>query len=517
MDAHKIVWRSLPLLVVIFFSVYPAVAQSFPLLTFNETVSGQVRVGQPQTWQFVARTGAMLSVYVQALDPMLDPIVTLFGTNGEILLVNDDVRPGSLKDALLEGFSIPRNGTYSLTVSSFNNSVGTYELTLLTGFAEMRVKEDFSNNPVWQTLLENTGSPLLEIDTITGAMQIDLVGVNQSGIVTVGAPTASVFQDFYTTVDVDMTGRNGWRAGLAIRHVDEQNYYLYSLDSNGLWSFTVYENGAARVLYDQGSHPAITQRYQFSLGVLANTNKFEFFYNGQQIGAVLDDTILEGGRIGFMATTLNIPESSISAQFDNYAVTQPLILDNEPIFPQAFMVLDGNSSVQELQRRRLIPGSGVMVLDGQTGSVRDDRAGVWRIPLDDREIRNFVFSTVLSWSSLSNDVTGCGIALRVTEAEGARYELAFVTSDGAYGLQHREPDAFSTDGVYGETLPPGYGDYHLLIVGLEDMLHLYIDGTYRGTLMQPARAGTLNETVINHTAGRTICNFEQIWLWQITQ
>lgn len=517
MDAHKIVWRFLPLLVVVVVYLNPAVAQSFPLLTPNATVSGQIRAGQPQTWQFVARTGAMLSVYVQAVDPTLDPIVTLLGTNGEILLTNDDMRPSLLNDALLEGFSIPRNGTYSLVVSSFNNSDGAYELTLLTGFADLQVNEDFSNNPVWQTLLENTGTPLLEIDTVTGAMQIELVGVNQSGIVTVGAPAESVFQDFYTTVDVDMTGRNGWRAGLAIRHMDEQNYYLYSLDSNGLWSFTVYDDGIPRVLYDQGRHPAITLRYQFSLGILANGSTFEFFYDGQYIGTIQDDTLSAGGRIGFMATTLNIPESSVLAQFDNYAVTQPLLIDDEPIFPQNFMLLDANSSVQELQRRRLIPDSGTMLLDGQNGSIRDDRPGVWRIPLTDREIRNFVFSSVISWSSLSDDVTGCGIAVRVAEDAGARYELAFIMSDGAYGLQHREPDAFSEGGVYSEALAPGYGDYHLLVIGLEDKLHLYIDGIYRGTLMQPAQAGTLNEAVVNHHTGRTICNFEQIWLWEITE
>lgn len=516
MDAYKIARIGCCLLLVILFYGYPAAAQSPQLLTFNTPVEGQIRNGQTQTWQFVARAGAMLSVYVQAVDASLDPVITLVGMSGEVLLTNDDMIPGSETNALIEGFTVPRNGTYNLRVSGFNMTEGAYQLTLFTGYADLRVLEDFSDNPVWQTLLENTGSPLLEIDTSPGTMTIDLQGINQSGIVTVGAPAESIFQDFYTTVDVNITGRSGWGAGLTVRHIDEQNYYLYSVDSNGLWSFTVYRNGTPRILYDQGRHPAITQRSQFSLGILVYDSLFEFFYDGQYIGTVIDNTLSDGGRIGFMATTVNLPDSIVNAQFDNYAVTVPLVVDDTAIFPQEFMFLDGNTSVQELRRRQFIPADGTMLIPSQNGSIRDDRAGVWRITLSDRVVRNFVFSAVISWTSLSEDISGCGIALRVNENEGTRYELAFVTSDGAYGLQHREPDAFSSGGVYGETLPLGYGPYHLLVVGLEDQMHYYIDGSYMGTLRQQATEGTLSEAVINHSTGRTICNFEQIWLWQIT-
>jgi hypothetical protein len=488
-------------------------AQSTPFLKMNAYTEGQIQAGTPQRWQFVARQGAMLSFYVRAVDDTLDPVITIETLDDELLISNDDAAYGITSDALIEGFSPPRNGTYALTISSFGEKdTGAYQLVMLPGYANMLTSEDFGNNPLWMTLLENTGSPLMNVDTADGTMLLAMEGASQSGIVTVG-DEAAVYQEGYVYVDVEIAAVRGWEAGLVLRHQDEDNYYVFKVNSSAQYRFEAVIAGEPVVMSDWTRHPAVDGRQEFSLGALLNGTTIEVFVDGEVIEAFPNLTQPQPGRVGFYAGTPDLFNASIEAHFDNYVITTPLELDNKPVFPAHVVVGTADDMLRDLQRRRLVPLTGAMVAKGQAVRVQDTAAGISRIRFTEGEYTNFVVGANVGWVQDKTGVGGCGIALREDGSDGAnQYDFAFIGSDGRYGLQHREPDEFLPGGIYGEDLKPN-NLYHMLLVVLDDSAHLFIDGVYYGTLEQATTTGSVSMAVVNFDPLRTVCSFQNAWLW----
>jgi hypothetical protein len=515
-DAAKMM-RLVCVLLLMGMLVSSVFSQSEPdFIEFYTPVIGTLQPDEVQTFRFVALSGSMISFSVDALDDTLDPVLTIANSERD-LMTNDD---GTSNDttARIEAFTVPRNGTYLIKVSGFGDkNQGQYRLSMNPGFGSIQVQEDFANNPVWQTLIENKGTPLVDVQTTEQNISLIMEGIQQMSAVTVGDQTMQ-FVDYYTSVDVNIQANRGWQVGLMLRYQDDQNYYLASVNNQAQWRAVRVQDGVETVLRDWSTHPALRGTNEFALGALVRGDLIEVFYDHQVLGSVADNAFEDIGRIGFMTMTANAVGSRVSAAFDNWLVTTPFMSEGEGVFPHSVLIGDGDFVIRELQRQQVIPAAGQMTVRGQDATIRDVSAGVSRVDLQTTAYQNFVLSGYWTWSVSGSGVGGCGIAFRQDTAEQS-YMLAYIDNSGAYGLAHREPEAFAP-GVYGEGLDPKTTSHHVILVVWDDVLSLYIDGqyvpgNYEGLLAASPNAGTIGQAVVNFDPVQTQCSFNDLWLWRI--
>jgi hypothetical protein len=474
------------------------------MLALFTPVTGTLNSGESSSWTFKASDGALLSFYAKATSGDLDPVLTITETGSGVVLSNDDYDYPDETDALLEAVTIPSTGTYTATLSSFGSTSGSYTFTMLAGFANLAQQETFSNSSQWET--DNNA---LEIIIGDNRMALILTGPQQRGIAT--PTTDDRWGDFYAHVEVpELAGAQGWQIGLAARWQDAQNYYLYSLNNRGQWRFLVRSGGEERVIRDWSEHPAIIAgQSAFSLGMLVNGAGFDFFYNGQPVGRLSDQTINEPGQVALMVETEGTLDSEVTAQFQNLTITTPL---EDGLIPQQIMSAGSSAMMQELQRRRLVPTSGQMRLVVPESFVTYNRPGVNILPLGGSQtFRTFALGTTVNWEIATPGLpAGCGLILRGSgETE---YLLAYFDQNGAYGLSQRQGDHFEP-GIFGEGLTVSTGPQRLLVIATETQLLYYINGQLVGTLDSPVSEGGIGNAAINFEPTTTSCQFSDTWVW----
>lgn len=90
------------------------------------TVAGALPVGGQALWTFSGQAGQFVNI---ALSGNFDTFVTLLGPGGAALITDDDSLGGG--GSLINAFPLPATGTYTVVVTSFQNtSGGTYNLTI---------------------------------------------------------------------------------------------------------------------------------------------------------------------------------------------------------------------------------------------------------------------------------------------------------------------------------------------------------------------------------------------------
>jgi WD40 repeat protein len=90
-----------------------------------------------EVWTYAGKAGEVLTIRVNADKPandtdeatraeqgLLDTYFILHGPDGSVLAEVDDINPGIVTNSLLENFSLPSSGTYSIEVRGWNNSTG---------------------------------------------------------------------------------------------------------------------------------------------------------------------------------------------------------------------------------------------------------------------------------------------------------------------------------------------------------------------------------------------------------
>ncbi len=476
--------------------------QGQELLEYFAPVSSTLASGATDSWTFSAADGAMLSATVRATSGDLDPIVTIRDGSGNLLFTNDDYAADTT-DARLEGFTIPRTDIYSLDVSGFGTTAGEYELTLLPGFAELNHFETFADETIWQSDHEQ-----LEVVFGDNRLALLLTGIQERASIMYSAETV---RDHYLQVEVpEIIGADGWQVGLITRQQSGNTYYEYVLNQRGEWRFAVNTGDGQIILRDWSTHPAIVAgQTTFTLGLLAAETSFEFFYNGQLIGRIIDDTISEAGSVALLVATPPTAGSEVVAQFQNLAITTPT---PEQIIPQ--QLATGNSTVMipELQRRRLIPTAGNMGLIVPESFVTHNRPGVNELSLGgDQTFDQFALGTTVSWEIATPDLpAGCGLLLGQTDP--TRYWLAYLDQTGAYGLSKREDDHFEP-GIFGTGLDLEAGLLRLLVIVNDQQLLYYVNGQLAGTIETPSAAGGVGNAVINFEPTASSCQFTDTWVW----
>ncbi|HVU10238.1 MAG TPA: pre-peptidase C-terminal domain-containing protein [Phototrophicaceae bacterium] len=502
MDARKLkILRYLIVLLALSIAV-PAQAQT--TLTMLQPLTGSITPNGTNAWTFNAQSGAVLSFALQATTDQFDPVLTLADSSGHEVVSSDDYDYPTSLNPLLEAITMPRTDTYTLTVSGFKDTAGSYKLTMLPGYSQLAAVDDF-NGSHWQAF-----DSTVVAQQSNGQLQMSIGGAHQSGLAF--DSSAATYTDFYAQAQVvNVANPSGWQIGMAFRR-QGSSYYLLSINAQGTWRFTLVQNGTETVIHDWTPHPNIVPgAASFSVGVLAKGDGFDFFYNSGYIGSATDQTLASAGTIGLMLGTYSSSPSQSSATFDNLSITTPTLVNGAAVIPEEITAGDGNQSVLALKRRGLIAADGQMSLTLPDSSVQYARPGVNRVMLG-RSVTytNFAIGTTVDLSAAGPGPAGCGLVFRFSDDNN--YALAWLDQTGEYGVSQRTGDTFAP-GIYGKNQSIGAGTHLLLLVANDNTIDFYIDRQFVGSMQNTAQSGQVGIAVVNFEPNTTACHYTNLWLW----
>ncbi len=476
-------------------------AQDAGTIDLFAPVEGRVDA-EAQTWTFNGRTNEPVSFLAETTGGSLDPVLTVRTSTGTVLVSNDDVFYPTEHNALLEAITIPTLGLYTVSVSGFHGTTGSYRLTMLPGYGKLASTETFDSASKW------AGSDGLTVTGASGALNVALAQGQRTGFARqTGAPT---YSDFHAQIDVTSVSGSGWIVGLEARHTDAGSY-VYEVNDRGEWRFVLDHADGETVLRDWGRHPAIRAgQTQFSLGLMATGAGFDFFYSGDLVGRFSDTTLADAGTMGLFAGSAQALGANIS--FDNLSVTVPLTVDGAAVVPQQLIVSDAMSMVQALTRQRLIGANGELKLNVAQSSTEHSGPGVDFITLGrGLTFTNFALAATVTMQNRPAGQGGCGLIFRATDL--THYDLAYLDGTGAYGLSQRDGEGFKP-GLFGQLMASSAPSHHLLIIANDHTLLYYVDGQYVGTLDQPSVDGGIGNAVVNFESMYTSCQFNNTWVWR---
>lgn len=482
-------------------------AQSSTPIAWLTPVSGRISAGGSQSYTLSAADGTLVSVLAQAISDDFDPRLTLSSSSGAVIIANDDYDYPNTRDALLEAVTLPRTDTYTLTVSGFGNSAGEYMVTLLPGYSQVSLAENFNGEVNW-TPTTNA----LTLEPQEGRLQLTLTGSQQTGVAF--KPNTQLQAPYYAQVSVRVISPlDVWTVGMTARQRGAGRFYLYAINQRGEWRLTLHTASGVSILRDWTPHPAILRgNAAFTLATLVSDGSLELFYNGQFVGRVTDASLAEAGTLGLAAQTGAALNSRIVVQYDDLTVTRPLLLQGQPIIPDRLLVDTPNKMAQELQRRQLIPAGGELALNVAESFIESARPGVERLMLGRGvTFRTFAIGTSFVWQPSALGMTGCGLVLRA--ADDTRYILAYADQRGGLGLSPRRGQAF-IPGIFAEDASLSGDRHHLLVIARDDRLLYYLDGIYRGALAVPPEEGAVGTAVVNFEPINTACRFTDTWVWR---
>lgn len=478
-------------------------------MSINTPLQSTLESGMSESWVFIAREGQVLS-FVAKGDNGLDLILSIEDFNGKVLISNDDYNYPDSRDALIEAFSAPYTGSYTLIVSAYGETSGNYELSILSGYSQIALREAFDNTGNWATVdLDKPLPPQLTI--INGNANLSQEGILQEALA-VGAFVES--DVFYVHANISsISGSRGWETGIVFRYQDAGNYYQALVNQNGAWRMLRVHDGEMSILRNWNVHPAITPGDDtFDLDILVNGSGFDVFYDGYYIGSE-NDSLLSGGQVGLAIVTADALGSRVTARYDELLITIPTAVNNESVFPTQLIAKNSNYTLRELERRLLIPQGGEMAFVLPESFVQNVSSGVSRFPIGNGQVlRNFVLSTSINWTASGADLNGCGIAIR-QQVGSDEYILAYIDSMQGYGLAERQGDEF-VQNVFHEREESKFPPYHMLLIVNEGQVHYFLDGKHAASLTVAAREGQISEAIVNFKAANTHCQYDDLWVWQ---
>lgn len=98
---------------------------------FGEGVQSQLAAESRHIWRFSGTAEQFINVVVQPGSEKLDPIMNLYGPDGQRLVALDEGFSGDAE--VVAGFQLPLSGEYAIHVSSFASAGGPYTLSLSEG------------------------------------------------------------------------------------------------------------------------------------------------------------------------------------------------------------------------------------------------------------------------------------------------------------------------------------------------------------------------------------------------
>lgn len=468
-------------------------------------IADTLAVGATDIFTFRAQTGALLSFVAEGRGGF-DPIIEIADASGAILLSNDDYAYPDSVDAVIEGFVVPTSGRYEVRVRGYSSVGGDYRLSMLPGYSDTAIADAFDMASDWEAISTDVIDEA-SLSIADGRANLTQVGFNRTGLAIGVIPDGETYY-VHTTVS-DIQNVQGWRAGIVLGYLDENNYHRLLVNYRGAWQLTAIRNGEEVTVRDWSIHPQIPpNNTAFTLGVLVNETTFDAFYNGQFIGSA-ENAGFQGGQVGLIAETVETMQGDVTVQFEDVTITRPMLVDGSPIFPHQIIASSTNATVRELRQRLLVPARGEMRLMLTESFVSNNQVGVTRFAVGEPATQ-FAVGTQVWWSTTDAFVTACGLVVRDTNDE--EYVLAYADSAGGSGLSERSGADFVQNvfSVQEEAAPP----HNMVVIVRGEQVDYFLNGQHRGRLEIAVREGNVAEASINFQEASTSCQFSDTWIWQ---
>jgi len=129
-------------------------------------------------------------------------------------------------------------------------------------------------------------------------------------------------QDFYTEVTIEIPASCDLkdRFGLFFRAPDNNRGYLYGISCEGEYSMTMWDGYGTTVIIEPDTDPVIATGKGLSnrIGVLASTDNYYIYVNGQYIAQGQDSSFIGDGKIGFFVRAAS--NQGFTVHFDDLAI-----------------------------------------------------------------------------------------------------------------------------------------------------------------------------------------------------
>ena len=299
--------------------------------------------------------------------------------------------------------------------------------------------------------------------------------------------------------------------GLVFRYQSPSDYHRILLNKTGFWRVERIENGEAIRIRNWTTHPAIVPGEQdFRLGILASGQHFDVVYNGQVVGSSSDDALPRAGGLGIIMRTDDKSGGLMSFAVRETLVTLPTRQNDHVLFPQRVSQRLDYLMAHDLARKQLAPAGYNVSFVQRESSVRRVQAGVTRIAIaSDREYEQFALGASLTYETAAAGNGGCGLFFHFNDDN--HYTLAYMTSEGDFGLSRRAGDGFEP-GIYGKRAPPKSPSQYLLVIATDEVIHFFLDEEYAGSMPSEPRVGSIGIAAVNYDVVDTFCKFDDLWL-----
>jgi hypothetical protein len=482
-------------------------AQDSEFLEPFSSVTRFLEAQQKATWLFSAVEGDVISLVLTSTDT-LDPVLVLLSPTGARLYEVDDYTDEN-KNAVIEAFTIPFSGTYSIEVSGFEQTSGTYNLALYRGYADGYRLNNFVDGEEWQSTTQGE-----EVFTVKN-QSLTLLQTQPQTSLTVTSEAIEALSTFYVhaslnvTLTVTQAQAADWVIGIGLIAMDGSNDLIFQINRLGQWR-VVNPNGDHSTNWVE--HPALRKDFsQSDLAILVQQGSVEFFYNGSRVTQLVDAISVP------VKPTLNLTSNSdslVAVAVDEFAMTIPMLVKGERIIPRYVIISDPVIVARTLERQGLIAPSGNLLLHVPESSVQAIAPGVSLLQLGrGSTFRTFILNTTVAINVTADSIAGCGVFAR--GVDDTHYVLAYVDQSGAVGIAERKDMAF-LPGVFFERFSPAHTKYSLTLVANEERILMFVTGRYVGNIPHEAIAGLIGNAVVNFGQNSTSCLFENTWLWSVS-
>lgn len=331
-----------------------------------DTVEGTLDAATPEaSYTFSLVANQVISTVAWSNSGNLALGLTLYDPGGQPLV--EGKAPGSdATRTIIEGFTVPAAGTYSVTVRAANNTSGTYSLTLLPGFSYLDKWEDFETTGDSLSMQwEPSTSDLSQSSLTDGQLRIEVLEPDTLSYI--GPSGELSWTDLYIEARVEIEGAPSYyEYGILLRsNLDDQVFYAALFSSDNDWAVFYYSDGWEPI-QEWTVSDAIDDDTTPVISVILQGSTFKLYFNDNFVGEVSDTgKRLTAGKFALAAATTVDQTDHTIVRYDDVVITTPsLTTTNQGLGPNISSLFSTATAITEPSPAPVIeatptkPGSG---------------------------------------------------------------------------------------------------------------------------------------------------------------